>query len=246
MRPVPQSAALLLFCIHTRAITWRHLRAPAGVAAPQSRNQLGGEDCLSEASSAAHAIGTGAKAPLRATPGRPWFWVLLPKQKDLAVRGRNPARTFLLPLSSSTLVIEDPVSLFLVFVGPPLMRPTESAMRWRRYIKGGNCTRAISSRHFPAPAGEAAPRSRTLYGWRGLSERSEFRSPNAIGTGAKAPPWGHARAPMVLGPFAETKGPRRAGPKPRIAPPRRAGPKPRKDLSPRRAGPKPRKHSSPE
>ena len=27
----------------------------------------------------------------RATPGRPWFWVLLPKQKDLGARGRNPA-----------------------------------------------------------------------------------------------------------------------------------------------------------
>ena len=34
------------------------------------------------------------KGTRRATPGRPWFWVLLPKQKDLAVRGRNPARTF--------------------------------------------------------------------------------------------------------------------------------------------------------
>ena len=32
------------------------------------------------------------KGTRRATPGRQWFWVLLPKQKDLAVRGRNPAR----------------------------------------------------------------------------------------------------------------------------------------------------------
>ena len=32
--------------------------------------------------------GTGTR---RATPGREWFWVLLPKQKDLVVRGRNPA-----------------------------------------------------------------------------------------------------------------------------------------------------------
>ena len=31
------------------------------------------------------------KGTRRATPGRPWFWVLLPKQKDLGVRGRNPA-----------------------------------------------------------------------------------------------------------------------------------------------------------
>ena len=49
---------------------------------------------------------------------------------------------------------------------------------------------------------------------RGLSERSEFRSPHTRDRGA-APPGGHARAPLVLGPFAETKGPRRAGPKPR-------------------------------
>ena len=33
------------------------------------------------------------KGTRRAAPGRPWFWVLLPKQKDLGVRGRNPART---------------------------------------------------------------------------------------------------------------------------------------------------------
>ena len=31
----------------------------------------------------------------------------------------------------------------------------------------------------------------------------------------RAIPWRHLRAPLVLGPFAETKGPRRAGPKPR-------------------------------
>ena len=61
-----------LFCICTRAIpgqcprhaSWRHFPAPSGVAAPQSRNlYFRGEDCLSEASSAAQANGTGAKAP---------------------------------------------------------------------------------------------------------------------------------------------------------------------------------------
>ena len=31
------------------------------------------------------------KGTRKATPGREWFWVLLPKQKDLVVRGRNPA-----------------------------------------------------------------------------------------------------------------------------------------------------------
>ena len=65
--------------------------APAGVAAPQSRNLCGGEDCLSEASSAALTRRDWGKGTRRATPGRQWFWVLLPKQKDLVVRGRNPA-----------------------------------------------------------------------------------------------------------------------------------------------------------
>ncbi len=31
------------------------------------------------------------KGTRRATPGRQWFWVLLPKQKDLGARGRHPA-----------------------------------------------------------------------------------------------------------------------------------------------------------
>ena len=31
------------------------------------------------------------KGTRRATPGRQWFWVLLPKQKDLVASGRHPA-----------------------------------------------------------------------------------------------------------------------------------------------------------
>ena len=67
------------------------------------------------------------KGTRRATPGCEWFWVLLPKQKDLVVRGRNPARTF--PLLSSPILdykrqgqalIEDPVSLSFVFLPLPL------------------------------------------------------------------------------------------------------------------------------
>ena len=53
---------------------------------------------------------------------------------------------------------------------------------------------------------------------RGLSERSEFRSPKLRDQG-KGTPLAHPRVPMVLGPFAETKGPRRARPKPRGEPP---------------------------
>ena len=60
------------------------------------------------------------------------------------------------------------------------MRPTDSAMRWRRYRRGGSCPRAIPWRHVEGACGR-----------------------------------GCARAPMVLGPFAETKGSRRAGAKPR-------------------------------
>ncbi len=37
-----------------------------------------------------------------------------------------------------------------------------------------------------------------------------------FGAEAEEPPWGRARAKMVLGTFAETKVPRRAGAKPRI------------------------------
>ena len=75
-------------------------------------------------------------------------------------------------------------------------------------------TRAIPWRHLMAPAGVAAPRSRNLVGGEDcLSEASSAALSNS-GLGQRHPK-GHARAPMVLGPFAETKGPRRAGAKPR-------------------------------
>ncbi len=51
--------------------------------------------------------------------------------------------------------------------------------------------------------------------WRGLFERSEFRS-HLIWRLGEVYPQGRARAEMVLGPFAETKGPRGAGAKPRM------------------------------
>ena len=43
------------------------------VAAPRSRSLVGGEDCLSEASSAAQTFGTGAKAPEGPRPGAHGF-----------------------------------------------------------------------------------------------------------------------------------------------------------------------------
>ena len=55
----PSFCFLLLFCRRTpaRAISWRPLPAP------QSRNLVEGEDCLSEASSAAQEIWTGQRHP---------------------------------------------------------------------------------------------------------------------------------------------------------------------------------------
>ena len=63
-----------------RASVWRHLKAPAGEAAPRFRNQLGGEDCLSEASSAALARISHQPPATGAGP--------------LAVPGRTPASPF--------------------------------------------------------------------------------------------------------------------------------------------------------
>ena len=67
----------------------RHSMAPrkgacGGAAASRSRIQYGGEDCLSEASPAALTFRARGKGTRRAVPGRPWFWVLLPKQKSLS------------------------------------------------------------------------------------------------------------------------------------------------------------------
>ena len=47
------------------------------------------------------------------------------------------------------------------------------------------------------------------------SRRSLVRNAGSPSGPGQRHPKGPARAPMVLGPFAETKGPRRAGPKPR-------------------------------
>ncbi len=38
-----------------------------------------------------------AESIRRAAHGRKWFWVLLPKQKDLVARGRNPAKIKIMP-----------------------------------------------------------------------------------------------------------------------------------------------------
>jgi len=55
------------------------------------RIRLFGEQCLSGASCAAILFGAGVEFTRRVAHGRKWFWVLLPKQKNLVARGRNPA-----------------------------------------------------------------------------------------------------------------------------------------------------------
>ena len=58
---------------------------------PVPKNSIWGRG-LSERSEFRSPSNRGrSKGTRRATPGREWFWVLLPKQKDLVVRGRNSA-----------------------------------------------------------------------------------------------------------------------------------------------------------
>ena len=102
-----------------------------------------------------------------------------------------PSPPSLLPLSIPSFSCRGRISC-----GPPSLYPRQS-MAPREGACGRGC----------------APVPNLIWG-RGLSERSEFRSPNHSGLGQRHPK-GRARAPMILGPFAETKGPRRAGPRPR-------------------------------
>ena len=128
-----------------------------------------------------------------------------------------------LPALSSTHVLENfnhvPGSLLFPFVFICHPRSSITNVKDRLFLiedPGFFPSFASPSCHVPAPAGVAAPRSRDLYigGEDCLSVASS--AAHANGTGAKAPDEGHARARMVLGPFAETKGPRRAGAKPRM------------------------------
>ena len=151
--------------IPTRAIPWRHLKAPAGVAAPQSRNLVGGRGLSERSEFRSPNLRDRGKGTRRATPGRPWFWVLLPKQKDLVVRGRNPAH-----LSLSVILDISNRGSILLFSSPffPFLpAPSHGAI----------------SR---APAGVAAPQSRNLVGGEDcLSEASSAAL--TFGTEAKAP-----------------------------------------------------------
>ena len=93
---ISNRGSILLFSffhIPTPAIPWRHLMAPAGVAAPQSRNLVGGEDCLSEASSAALTFGTEAKAPGGPRPGAHGFGSFC-RNKRTSARGAETPHSF--------------------------------------------------------------------------------------------------------------------------------------------------------
>ncbi len=85
-------------CEDPASLSFVVVLAPAGGAVPRSR-PFSWRRGLSERSEfrSPHTRDRGTGTPLGATPGREWFWVLLPKQKDLVVRGRNPA--ILLPSS---------------------------------------------------------------------------------------------------------------------------------------------------
>ena len=68
-------------------------RVPAlGVAEPNRRIRKKGEHCLSVASCAAPEFCGSAQGTRRARHGRKWFWVLLPKQKDLVGGGETLQR----------------------------------------------------------------------------------------------------------------------------------------------------------
>ena len=110
------------------------------------------------------------KGPRRATPGRPWFWVLLPKQKDRVARGRNPARTSLPSVIPDISNRGSSALLLFSLVG--------AASHAARPL----CLLHLYPRHPMAPPQGAtgrgcAPVPNPMWG-QGLSEQSEFRSPN--------------------------------------------------------------------
>ena len=97
--PARSYRAVPLLCKEGRGEVEAFLPAPSNGAIPRRlrawlrpspETLVGGEDCLSEASSAAQTFRDRGKGTRRAAPGRQWFWVLLPKQKDLGARRKNP------------------------------------------------------------------------------------------------------------------------------------------------------------
>ena len=86
----PGSVQLILVGLHTRAIPWRHLKGACGRGCAPVPNSMWGRGLFERSEFRSPNKRDRGKGTRRAAPGRPWFWVLLPKQKDLAVWGRNP------------------------------------------------------------------------------------------------------------------------------------------------------------
>ena len=134
-----------------RASFWRHLMAPAGGAAPRSRNLIWGRG-LSERSE---------------------FRSLSPHFSPASCYGRRSTRC----------------------AGAYSRKPLRHSVQL--------CLQRLAVRA-PQHNGVSTP-----------SRRSLVRNAGSPSGPGQRNPKGHARAPMVLGPFAETKGPRRAGTTPR-------------------------------
>ena len=86
--PVSQNLVQRLYSRKRGRYPWHPVLGsspPSGAAEPRYRIRLFGEHCLSGASCAAIQFGAGAEFTRRAAHGRKWFWILLPKQKDLRV-----------------------------------------------------------------------------------------------------------------------------------------------------------------
>ena len=71
-------------------------------------NPIGGRGLFERSEFRSPHLRDWGKGTRRAAPGRPWFWVLLPKQKDLGVRGRNPVHS---PSACGAETPQDPLSL---------------------------------------------------------------------------------------------------------------------------------------
>ena len=105
-----------------RYLSQRHHMAPfqgaCGRGCAQVPNSIWGRGLSERSEFRSPHLRDRGKGTRRATPGRPWFWVLLPKQKDLVVRGRNPAST------SRPAVIPDPDRGSRVFLFPAFVKIT--------------------------------------------------------------------------------------------------------------------------
>ena len=165
----------------------------------------------------------------------------MPDQAGHDSRGGHPCtflrRPYVFSPSSSTFLIEDPVSLSLLRFVCGGARPwiPDQGLSLTFFIEESGMTRMP-----PGACGRGcAPVPSIPYGGEDCLSAASSAA-HTPGTGAQEPPGGHARAPLVLGPFAETKGPRRAGAKPRSTPPSSCGAETPQSSSLRRAGAKPR------